>query len=115
MYIRLLLCVDDYGFYSADPIEVARSAFPRREDMTSKNIEPIIQRLNEVGLIVRYEYDDDVYLMITNFMNSPRAKASKYPAPDGRMITSPTGMMAHVLHMHNSCKQMHVTCKQMLR
>ena len=87
VYIRLLLCVDDYGFYSADPIEVARSAFPRREDMTSKNIEPIIQRLNEIGLIVRYTYDDDTYLMVTNFMNSPRAKESKYPAPDGRMIT----------------------------
>lgn len=86
-YIRLLLCVDDYGFYSADPVEVARSAYPRREDMTSKNIIPILERLADIGLVIIYEFDNDSYLMVTNFINSPRAKVAKYPAPDGRMIT----------------------------
>jgi len=52
-YIRLLLCVDDYGFYSADPVEVVRSAYPKKE-MLSKEILPVLDRLEELGLIVRY-------------------------------------------------------------
>lgn len=86
-YIRLLLCVDDYGFYSADPIEAARSAYPRREDVTSKQIIPILDSLAAIGLIVLYQIGGDPYLMVTNFMNSPRAKCAKYPAPDGHMVT----------------------------
>ena len=86
VYVRILLCVDDYGFFSANPVEVARSAYPRREDMTSKQIQPTIDRLREVGLIITYEVDGEPFLMVTNFINSPRAKSAKFPAPDGHMV-----------------------------
>ena len=85
-YIRLLLCVDDFGFFSGDPIEVKNAAYPRR-DMLSKEIIPTMDRLTELGLIVRYEAKGEMYLMVTNFINSPRAKRSKYPAPDGHYVT----------------------------
>jgi hypothetical protein len=86
-YVRILLCVDDYGFFSADPVEIARTAYPRREDITSKQIQPIIDRLREVGLIVTYSVSDEPFLMVTNFMNSPRAKSARYPAPDGHLVS----------------------------
>lgn len=86
VYIRILLCVDDFGFYSADPVEVARAAYPKR-DVLSKKIEPLLNRLIEIGLIVTYEVNGEPYLMVTNFINSPRAGCAKYPAPDGHLIT----------------------------
>jgi phage uncharacterized protein TIGR01671 len=82
----LLLCVDDFGFFKGDPIEVKNAAYPKR-DMLSKEIIPAMDKLSETGLIFRYEVDGEAYLMVTHFINTPRAKVSKYPAPDGHYIT----------------------------
>ena len=102
LYIRLLLVADDYGRYSGIPARVARSCWPDREDVTSKQVEPLMKQLATIGLVVLYEDDADKYLQVTGWNQRTRADKSKYPPPpdicptnDGQMtVTRPS--YAHV-------------------
>ena len=82
LYVRLLLCADDFGRYFANPVIVAREAYPTLEAMTSKQVGPLLDILADAGLIVRYKVGKDDYLLITNWRQRTRAMKSKYPAPD---------------------------------
>ena len=79
LYIRLILIVDDYGRFSGSSIRVARECWPDREDITSKQAEPWLVKLNDVGLINLYIYENERYLELTNWNQRTRASVSKYP------------------------------------
>jgi hypothetical protein len=87
LYVRLLLVVDDFGRFQGSSVRVARSCWPDREDITSKQVDPMLCRLHEVGLAVIYIVEDQRYLQITNWTQRSRATESKYPPMPDRCPT----------------------------
>jgi hypothetical protein len=90
LYIRLLLVVDDYGRFSADPVIVRSRAFPTREELKSVQVAKMLEELRSIGLIRTYQVGEEPYLEITNWSQRTRAQSSKYPAPthDGHMTVT---------------------------
>lgn len=83
VFLHLLVTCDDYGRFYGHPDIVKGMLFSRRE-FTSKQIEQAMMKLEDEGMIHRYECDGTVYLELTSWMKyqKPRAKESKYPGPD---------------------------------
>ena len=81
-YIRLMLLVDDYGRYVADPVILRSRACPLREGLKSMQVRKWVDRLAEVGLILLYRSKGESFLQITNWSQRMRAAVSRYPSPD---------------------------------
>jgi hypothetical protein len=82
MYIRLMLLVDDWGRYNADPVIIAKEAYPTNENTTSKHTKPMLDALAKSGLILLYTDGKEEYLQITNWNQRTRATVSKFPSAD---------------------------------
>lgn len=89
VFLHLIVSCDDYGRFYGHPDIVKGMLFPRRE-FTSKQIESALSKLEDEGMIRRYECDGTTYLELTAWMKyqKPRAKESKYPGPndDGSVL-----------------------------
>lgn len=83
-FVRLIVTVDDYGRYHADPIMLRNYLFPKREDVTKKAIEDAITKMDRIGLIQVYEADGHRYLQFTKWAKhqTVRNQRSKFPGPD---------------------------------
>ena len=83
-FYRLLVTVDDYGIYRADPLLLAHILFPRKENVTRKMVEEALKHLEEQNLIRRYTVGGDPYLYILTWNKHQRLRNStrKYPGPD---------------------------------
>lgn len=86
LFVRLLLVADDYGRFDGRLSVIERKCWPDR----GPGQEEIEQRLAKlaatqdprgVPLIVRYEVDQQPYLLIPKFRQRTRALKSKYPDP----------------------------------
>jgi hypothetical protein len=88
LYIRLLLVADDYGRYYATPTRIARACWPNREDVAGKAIEPLLQRLESVGLVELYSVGGRDYLQISNSQQRTR-RESMFPAKNGLNPSAP--------------------------
>jgi len=88
LYTRLILLADDFGRYDGNPVIVAREAYPVIETIKSGDIEPLLNNLESVGLIVIYSVNGEKYIQITNWNQRTRARVSKYPEPP-KGITAP--------------------------
>lgn len=101
VFLHLLVTCDDYGRFYGHPDIVKGMLFSRRE-FTSKQIERAMMKLEDEGMIHRYERDGTVYLELTSWLKyqRPRAKESKYPGPNDE------GAETHELESVYSCEQM---------
>ena len=83
VFYRLLVTVDDYGRYYADPQVLKSDLFPRKENLTKKSVEDAIIALEHKKLLTTYVVDDTPYLCLNTFQkhNKVRAVNSKFPAP----------------------------------
>lgn len=99
LFIRLLVSADDYGRYDARPAIIRGSLFPL-DDVTAKAVEAGIHKLSTQGMIFLYEVDGKPYLELTAWLkhNTPRAKDSKFPAPEQECAQLQVG--------DNTCMQM---------
>ena len=83
-YVRLLMMVDDYGRYLANPRLLRSELFPlgdcRGADVSSVEIETVLCELERNSLVVLYESESKSYLYITSWNERARV-VSKYPDP----------------------------------
>ena len=84
-YWRLLLVVDDYGRYEADPVLLRAACYPRKIDViTNKQVDSFLVECSTPPkpLLILYEINQKKYLEIANFGQRTRSP-SKFPAPPG--------------------------------
>lgn len=82
-WINLIVTVDDYGRYLANPIILKNDLFPMKEDVTKASIINALTKMKDVGLIQTYEHDGKEYLQIVKWAEHQtiRNQKSKFPAP----------------------------------
>jgi len=85
-YVRLLMLVDDYGRYEANPVLLANEAYPYGDPETNPILPPAITErlgvLAEHDLLLLYEVEGKPYLQFTRWHDRPRAANSFYPGPE---------------------------------
>jgi hypothetical protein len=81
LFYRLLVTVDDFGRYDGRPAMVKAHCFPIK-DMTPAKCAALLDELHAAGLVHIYTTDGKPCLQMCKWDNVPRAKESKYPAPD---------------------------------
>ena len=86
LFVRLITLVDDHGRYEADPLQVARMAFPfgdpARRVVPEGKARAWLDELAGADLLHVYEVNGRRYLQMRRWTERTRS-ASKYPAPDG--------------------------------
>lgn len=97
-FYRLIVNCDDFGRFDARPAVLKARLFPLKERVTIKEVSNALTRLAELGIVRLYVCDSKPYLYLPTWSvhQSPRAKASKFPAPED-------GEEQHAC----TCKQMH--------
>ena len=83
-WFRLIVNCDDYGRMDARPEVLRSKLYQNKKKLSTKEISATLQKMLSLGLIGLYEVDGKPYLHIPTWLEhqTPRAKRSKYPAPD---------------------------------
>jgi hypothetical protein len=102
-FLRLIMCADDYGRFTADPRLLKAALYPLR-DIRVADLSRLLQKCEHSGLIAVYNgADGKPYAAIKNFGQRMRAKTSKYPAPPDELPTDdnhlPDTCPSHDSHM----------------
>lgn len=86
-FLRLILKADDFGRYSADPVELKNTLYPLKENVRVTDSSRWLAACEKAGLVRCYETPKGRCLVIPDFRQRCRAEASKFPDPpdDGRM------------------------------
>lgn len=80
-YRRLMVVVDDFGRFEADPAIIRSGCYPRNPNrVTLEQIEEYLRICEAAGLVALYVVGNKRYLWYLN-LGAPRAKKSIYPAP----------------------------------
>lgn len=79
-FTRLIMKVDDFGRYSANPKLLKSTLFPLKE-YSQEKITTWMKECEEVGLIQTYNSNDRNYLVIHGFKQHKRKMISDYPDP----------------------------------
>lgn len=82
LFYRLLVTVDDFGRTDARPSMVKAQCFPIKDAVTAEVAAELLDELSSCGLVHVYAIDGKPYLQVSKWDNAPRAKESKFPAPD---------------------------------
>ncbi len=85
MFYRLIVTVDDYGIYSANPVMLSHVLFPMKENVDSGMIKDALSHYVELGLIDVYAVENKgIYLKLVTWENHQRLHESKhkFPVPD---------------------------------
>ena len=86
-FLRLIMCADDFGRFTADPRLLKAALYPLR-DIRNADITRLLQRCEHSGLLAVYNgADGKPYTTIRNFGQRMRAKVSKYPPPPDELMT----------------------------
>ena len=89
LWIGLISMSDDEGKFKAEPAVIRSSVFPF-DHISPKVISSDLQKIEEEGLIKRYEVDGDVYGRIvkwTKYQKPSHPTPSKIPDPRGTSIS----------------------------
>ena len=89
-FYRLIVQVDDFGRTDARLPILRAKCFPLKVDVIKDtDIKKWLDELVDIGLVQLYSVDGKPYLYFTNWdkHQQKRAKHSKYPAPDGYVIS----------------------------
>ena len=85
IFYRLIISADDYGVCHADPVLLAHTLFPRKENITRKMVEEALKHLEQLDLIQRYIVTGKgAFLHISSWEQHQRLRSTrrKYPAPE---------------------------------
>ena len=82
-FYRLIVNCDDYGRFDGR-VKILKSRLYPLENYTEKQINDAINKLQSVGIVQVYNYNQMPYLQIVNWSKHQniRNKKSKYPEPD---------------------------------
>jgi len=87
LFIRLIMKVDDFGRFTADPKILRPLLFPMRLEQTREaDLQRQLQELEKAGLVRLYEHAGKRLMEIVKFDQRMRAKHSKYPGPEQAKI-----------------------------
>lgn len=88
-FVRLIMKVDDYGCFWADPMRLKANLFPLLLDsVRDADVSRWMAECQKAGLIVIYEESSKRYLQILDFGQRLRQKTQKFPMPaDGCQLT----------------------------
>lgn len=83
MFTRLIVTVDDYGCYKANPMLIKNVLFPLKENVSVQMVSDALDTFEKVGLIKRYEHGGKQYLYLLSWMSHQRIrnKTGHYPEP----------------------------------
>ena len=84
-FYRLIVTVDDYGIYPANPTLLMHMLFPLKENVSRKAVEEALKHLEQLKLIYRYRVPGKgTFLGLTSWEKHQRMRDSrrKYPAPE---------------------------------
>ncbi len=84
MFDHLIVTVDDYGVYHADPVLLSHILFPRQSSVTEKMVREGLEHMEAQGLILRYTAGGEEYLKLASWEKHQRLRNSrrKFPAPE---------------------------------
>lgn len=89
-FTRLIMKVDDYGRYYADPRLLKAGLFPLKLDgIREADLLRWMAECQKAGLIVVYDCANKRYLQIADFNQRLRQKTQKYPASEEGIIIQP--------------------------
>ncbi len=97
MFYRLIVTVDDYGLYSANPIVLAHILFPMKEDVTKTQVSEALSHMEALGLIQTYRVrDKGCFLKLVSWEKHQRLRNSKqkHPLPEDAVPAGNTNQMA---------------------
>lgn len=95
LFYRLIVTVDDFGRCDARPAMIKANCYPIKAGITADHCAAMLAELHRAGLVIVYTVDGKPYLQLCKWDNTPRSKASKFPAPADNCT-----------HMHtDACKQ----------
>lgn len=83
-FVRLIMKVDDYGRFTANPKLLRSFLFPLKDCVRDADITRCLAECEKAGLIAVYQVEDKSLLEIVNFDQRLRAKVSRYPARDSQ-------------------------------
>lgn len=81
LFYRLLVTVDDFGRADARPAMIKAACFPVKKAVDEDACAALLTELAAAPLIAIYAVDGKPYLQMLKWDNTPRAKASNFPAP----------------------------------
>ncbi len=87
-FYRLMVTVDDYGCYFADPQMIKSDLFPMKENLTKAAVAEALDKLESVGLIQRYEVNGKMYLHLCTWGNHQRIRNKTRHFPDPPQIAA---------------------------
>ena len=84
-FYRLIVTVDDYGVFPADPVLLMHLLFPKKENLNRKMVEECLKHLEALQLIRRYSVaGKGIFLQLKTWDRHQRIRNSKrkYPGPE---------------------------------
>ena len=85
MFYRLIVTVDDYGVFPADPVVLAHILFPMKEKLDKKAVRAAVEHMEVLGLVRRYQVKGKgSFLKIAAWEKHQRLRSSRrrFPAPE---------------------------------
>lgn len=79
-FTRLIMKVDDYGYYDANPKLLKAALFPLKDVMCDQVV-AWLEECCDAGLVTQYTVDGKEYLQIIKFGQRLRTMSSKFPHP----------------------------------
>ncbi len=84
LFVRLLMKVDDFGRFHANPQLLKSACFPLAEDLRANTVAAWLTLLSDRQLVFSYTSGTGSYLAVRKFRQRARAESSKFPPPDGQ-------------------------------
>jgi hypothetical protein len=95
-FYRLMVTVDDHGCYYADPQIIKSDLFPRKEDLTKAAVADALEKLEDIGLIERYEVNGQKYLHMKTWEKHQRIRNKTKHFPDPPQIAANCGELQRI-------------------
>ncbi len=102
VFYRLIVTADDYGCLDGRTIVLRNELFPTKDNVSKDDVENAIEKLIEIGLVIKYESDGKPYLFLPKWESHQRVRnhQRKYPIPPANDTLLP------------SCGQSSASCGQ---
>lgn len=112
LFYRLMVTADDFGCVDGRIILLKNELFPTKENVSKRQIEEALKKLDAVGLIKRYSVDSHPYLCFPTWEKHQRIrnKHRKFPSPgDADECQTDDGHLTDICQSNDS--QVSATCQ----
>ncbi len=112
-FYRLLTACDDYGCFYGRPDIIRAALYPLRLDSVSAaDVDRMLGRLQQVGLVLLYNVDGKYYLKIVTWEHHQqiRAKRHKYPEPPASICSQPRATTTECEYDVDSLQSSDINC-----